>query len=34
MQYNFEAIEAKVPILMADSEHNRESSALPYLFSQ
>ena len=29
----FEAIEAKVPILMADSEHNRESSALPYLFS-
>ncbi len=29
----FEAIEAKVPILMADTEHNRESSALPYLSS-
>lgn len=27
----FEAIEANVPILMADSSHNRESSALPYL---
>lgn len=29
----FEAIEAGVPILMSDSEHNRESSALPYLQS-
>lgn len=30
---NFEAIEASVPILIADSAHNRESSALPYLLS-
>lgn len=29
----FEAIEASVPILMCDSAHNRESSALPYLLS-
>ena len=29
----FEAIEASVPILIADSAHNRESSALPYLLS-
>ena len=28
-----EAIKAKVPIVMFDSEHNRESSALPYLIS-
>ena len=29
----FEAIEADVPVLLADSMHNRESSALPYLAS-
>ena len=29
----FEAIEANVPVLMADSDHNRESSAFPYLAS-
>ena len=29
----FEAIEAEVPVLLADSLHNRESSALPYLAS-
>lgn len=29
----FEAIEARIPVLMADSSHNRESSALPYLLS-
>lgn len=29
----FEAIEAGVPVLMSDSAHNRESSALPYLAS-
>lgn len=29
----FEAIEADVPVLLADSLHNRESSALPYLAS-
>ena len=29
----FEAIEAGTPVLMADSAHNRESSALPYLLS-
>ena len=29
----FEAIEADVPVLLADSMHNRESSALPYLVS-
>ena len=28
-----EAIKAKVPVFMFDSEHNRESSALPYLSS-
>ena len=28
-----EAIKANVPIVMFDSEHNRESSALPYLIS-
>ena len=27
----FEAIEVGVPVLMADTSHNRESSALPYL---
>lgn len=27
----FEAIEAGVPVIMTDTEHNRESSALPYL---
>ena len=27
----FEAIEAKVPVLLVDTEFNRESSALPYL---
>ena len=29
----FEAIEMGVPILMSDSMHNRESSALPYILS-
>ena len=29
----FEAIEKSVPVLMIDSSHNRESSALPYLLS-
>ena len=29
----FECIEAGVPVLMADTDHNRESSALPYLVS-
>ena len=29
----FEAIEADVPVFLADSAHNRESSALPYLSS-
>lgn len=29
----FEAIEMGVPILMSDSTHNRESSALPYILS-
>ena len=29
----FEAIEADVPVFLADSTHNRESSALPYLSS-
>ena len=29
----FEAIEKSVPVLMFDSSHNRESSALPYLLS-
>jgi hypothetical protein len=29
----FEAVEAGVPVIMADSSHNRESSALPYLQS-
>ena len=29
----FEAIEADVPVLLADSMHNRESSALPYLLA-
>lgn len=29
----FEVIEARIPVLMADTTHNRESSALPYLLS-
>ena len=29
----FEAIKANVPVIMADTELNRESSALPYLYS-
>ena len=28
-----EAIKSEIPVIMFDSEHNRESSAFPYLFS-